>query len=507
MQTPSTAKIVKNSPRPRIVFAVVLAILVVAGYLIASQAVYGLGFPLDDAWIHQTYARNLAFFGEWSFIPGQPSAGSTAPLWSMLLSMGYLVRLNPYIWTYLLGAAALAALVLTGEMWSRSLSSDVKTAIPWAGLFLAGEWHLGWAAASGMETILFALAILLVFYLLRTREKGWLPGLVIGLSIWIRPDGVTLLGPAIFQVLLDEKTWRERLVKGGEVLLPVALLSAAYLGFTHAVSGSWLPNTFFAKQAEYAVYQQNPLYERFFSLFVLPLIGAGLFLLPGFVFTAWKAIQRRHWNVLGAILWWLGYTLVYAVRLPVTYQHGRYLIPAMAVYFVIGLTGTLDMTRDLKLEKRINLKTLEKRKRWARLAAMEWIAGLTVLWGVMIFVGAMTYAQDVAIIDTEMVNTAQWVAANTPENAVIAAHDIGALGYYGKRKILDLAGLVTPEVIPFIRDEKKLADYLNENRAAYLMTFPGWYPGLVKDLSPIYQSNGKFSPAAGGENMAVYLWK
>ncbi len=493
--------------KPRVYFAVLLAFLVAGGYIIASQAVYGIGFPLDDAWIHQTYARNLALYREWAFIPGQPSAGSTAPLWSMLLSIGYFVRLNPFAWTFILGAAGLAGLAVTGEMWSQSIFQEIKGVVPWVGLFLAGEWHLGWAAASGMETILFALAILLAFYLLRAREKGWLAGVVIGLSVWIRPDGVTLLGPALFQALLEGKAWRERAVKAGEVLLPAAVLCAGYLAFNQAISHTWLPNTFFAKQAEYAVYQQNPIFERIFSLITLPLIGAGLFLLPGFIFAGWRAYRSRNWNVIGAILWWLGYTLVYAFRLPVTYQHGRYLIPAMAVYFVLGLVGVLDMTRNLHLEKRINLNVLGRRTRWARLAAIEWVAGLTVLWAVMIAVGAMTYAQDVAIIDTEMVNTAKWVAGNTPENAVIAAHDIGALGYFGNRKILDLAGLVSPEVIPFIRDEKQLANYLHHNGAGYLMTFPGWYPELTKNIPLVYQSEGKFSPASGGENMAIYLWK
>ena len=58
-------------------------------YLAYSAFESGLGFPLDDAWIHQTFARNLAYYGEWSFIVGQNSGASTGPLWGMLLAVLY----------------------------------------------------------------------------------------------------------------------------------------------------------------------------------------------------------------------------------------------------------------------------------------------------------------------------------------------------------------------------------------------------------------------------------
>jgi hypothetical protein len=35
---------------------------------------------------------------------------------------------------------------------------------------------------------------------------------------------------------------------------------------------------------------------------------------------------------------------------------------------------------------------------------------------------------DVAVIESEMVNTAKWVAESTEPDALVAAHDIGALG-------------------------------------------------------------------------------
>jgi len=120
--------------------------------------------------------------------------------------------------------------------------------------------------------------------------------------------------------------------------------------------------------------------------------------------------------------------------------------------------------------------------------------------------GALSYGQDVAIIESEMVDTAVWVAENTNSNGLVAAHDIGALGYFGKRKLLDLAGLISPDVIPFIRDEKRLASYLDQRKTEYLVTFPNWYPSLIHCATLLHRSDENFSRRQGGENMAVYQW-
>jgi hypothetical protein len=119
--------------------------------------------------------------------------------------------------------------------------------------------------------------------------------------------------------------------------------------------------------------------------------------------------------------------------------------------------------------------------------------------------GINAYRTDTAIIESEMVDTAVWVEKNTPPDALIAAHDIGALGYFGKRELVDLAGLISPEVIPFIRDEEKLDAYIHERGVEYLVTFPGWYPNLIRDKTLLYSSQAQFSPAAGGENMQVFF--
>ena len=159
--------------------AVVLAI---SGYLLACQTAAGLGYPLDDAWIHQTYARNLIRYGEWSFIPGHPSGGSTAPLWSALIAPAYLLGSSGFGWTMLLGGLGLLGLGWFGQRIFDAINEGNLSLFPWAGFLLVFEWHMIWAAASGMETILYAAAILFVFWRLAAqKEKGWLgPVMVVG---------------------------------------------------------------------------------------------------------------------------------------------------------------------------------------------------------------------------------------------------------------------------------------------------------------------------------------
>jgi hypothetical protein len=491
----------------RLVLLALLAALSLGGYLFASHLVYRLGFPLDDAWIHQTYARNLGLHGEWAFLPGQPSAGSTAPLWSALLAIGHALRLGPYLWTYLLGGLVLWAIAVVGVRAFLSLHNSLngggepfvivggRLSALGVGLFLALEWHLVWAAASGMETALFALFALAALKMLVDERSNWIGlGLLVGLSTWVRPDGITLLGPALLALVLKEGNWCTRFQSGLRLGTGAVLVFAPYLLFNRALSGNWWPNTFFAKQAEYAILLQVPLWKRFLSELFLPLIGPGALLAPGFVLMVIKAARRRAWAVLAAALWVVGYLLLYAMRLPVTYQHGRYGMPVMPAYFVFSLAGMAGWLR------------LKSERMWERVVSRAWIASLGLVTLAFWFIGARTYAYDVAIIESEMVTTAQWVAENTQPQALVAAHDIGALGYFGERPLLDLAGLVSPEVIPFIRNEAQLDAYLDQRHANYLVTFPGWYPQLVQRGVLIFTTGGIFSPMQGGENMAVYRW-
>jgi len=486
----------RKSLPARDVWILALASAVAVGiYLLVSGLNLRVGFPLDDAWIHQTYARNFAAWGQWSFWEGQSSGGSTSPLWSALLALGYWLKIPYFFWTFLLGGSLLFGIAFLGEGFLRKTLSAYQPAFPVAGLFLIGEWHLLWAAVSGMETLLYAFLVLLVLTLLAQGERNYfLFGALIGVSVWVRPGGVTLLGPVAVVILFSERDVRKILRAFFNLTLSFGIILSFYLFFNLLVTGTPYPNTFYAKQAEYALLcELTPLWTRFLAEVQLPLIGAGALLLPAVLFYGWQALRRHDVATLVSGIWFLGYAAIYAWKLPVTYQHGRYMMPAMPIYFLWGLGGLFPLLAKLKTTS------------WGRVGALVWQISLTLVWLAFFGLGAKSYAEDVAFIENEMVATARWVAENLPPDALIAAHDIGALGYFDGRELVDLAGLVSPDVISFLRNEEKLADYLDERQVNYLIVFPSWYNTLSEGLPLVYNTEN-LSPSASSKTMTVYEW-
>jgi hypothetical protein len=477
---------------------VLLAAAIAAGagvYLLASAFTYRLGFPLDDSWIHATFARNLVVHGEWAFQVGRLSAGSTSPLWTLLLTPGYLLNLAPLWWSFLLGSAALLGLCITVEITARSVIQAYRPSLPWIGLFFAAEWHMLWAAVSGMETLLHTMLATAILGLLMRGSRRYLGiGLLTGMSVWVRPDGLTLAGPCLLTILLVETKRPDRWRGVTAYLMGMGSFFLPYLAFNLALAGTPMPNTFYAKQAEYAAWQARPFLYRAGVTLAQLATGAAALLLPAAVGYVIHASRRRNVPIIAAAAWCFLYMLLYVLRLP-AYQHARYLMPAMPVLLLLGLFGFLRAQESKHLE----------RSRWVFERA--WKSAVALLTAGFFVLGARAYGQDVGLIESEMVNTAKWVSQNVPPDAVVAAHDVGALGYFDEHPLLDLAGLVSPEVLPFIRDEAKLSAFLDQRHASYLVAFPSLYPKLAEVSKPVYSSGGRFAPASGEQNMTVYCWR
>lgn len=494
--------------RELILFLIALGSALV--YLAQSYLRGNGGFALDDAWIHQVYARNLGTNGEFAFFTGQPSAGSTSPLWSILLALGYFLQVDFRFWAYLLGIlllglGALIAKRIAERLIRQEADSVYSYPVPWlVALFLLFEWHLVWGSVSGMEIPLFVLLALVLMDEVLGSARAWLLGLLAGLLTLTRPEGLVLAAlaglPLVVRALnACARDWRasHSLRSLLALLVPLAyglcflVLMVPYLVFNYWVSGTVLPNTFYAKNVEYAVLlERTPFLLRWLQLFAVPWVGAQVLLLPGYLYIAAILAKQRQWSALIPWAWTALLPALYALRLPVSYQHGRYEMPVIPFLVLYGMWGTAALLS--RIPNRI------VRASWT----MSTVTLLVVFW----YVGADAYATDVAIVDCEMVQTAQWVSANASPNDVVAAHDIGALGYYYKRPVLDLAGLVTPDVIPFMRDEGRLREWLDSRKATFAVFFPDWYPRLAADpgLSPVHSSNCPAALQAGGTDMVIY---
>jgi hypothetical protein len=397
-----------------------------------------------------------------------------------------------------------------------------------------------WAATSGMETVLFAalgLQLVVLYDRLISENRSrkgakaqrgvgnldkvssrlraiFILGLLAGLLILTRPEGLGLLLLVLAGLLVAARNGKERVQQTAVFILAAVLPLIPYFAFNLSSSGTLWPNTFYAKQAEYAFLWERPLPARFLQLLYHSLggpaeglrgvSGVHLLLLPGLIIGGWLAVrhdwQQKRLLYTLPLLWAGGHILLYAWRLPVTYQHGRYLWAAVPVWTLFGLAGWQELSTLIQ-------SRLAGVKQFQFVWRMVTMLTFALLLLAFLFIGAQVYVFDVGVINGEMVAAARWLEANTPPNALIAAHDIGAIGYFAERPLLDLAGLISPQVIELLSDEQRLSEYVVESSASYLVTAPGWpYPTLTNSPQAelLFETNYGPTLEQGFNNIAVY---
>ena len=129
------------------------------------------GFPLDDAWIHLQFAKNIGHGLGFSYNPGIQVAGSTAPLWTLVLAIPAVLRLDPIVSAKVIGLLlTIVAALLAGEV-ARWLSGS-RVAGLYTALVLALSPRMTWGSLSGMEVGLYtALESGLLAYLRALEER------------------------------------------------------------------------------------------------------------------------------------------------------------------------------------------------------------------------------------------------------------------------------------------------------------------------------------------------
>ena len=391
-----------------------------------------LGMPLDDVYIHCRYSNNLLHGFSYSFNPGETLTADTSPLWVLLIAFGglftthlELVAIGLSIASYLLIAPGIYRM-------SRDVFALSERNARLAGWIAVLCSRLAWSAMSGMETALAALLMLLVVEQhVRDRERKCLwarEAIWLGLALLLRPEFLFVA----FVIAID---WIYAWVKKRAdisrapivILLLIVIASPAFLlplmtsnsliSHSSVVQGarmSWIPNFAYPWFALKVLASNNII---LFLLFI-----TGLCFLHG----------DRKYRIPYFIA--LGLPILQAFVAPQFRQHGRYFFPVFPIVIIIGIAAWNRM-RQIGLIGRI-------------VPVLILLAGVaeTGRWAVI-------EAESARNINDQHLAVVDWLKTNLKPSDTLAMDDIGAIGYYLNRPVIDLTGLVTPAIWPLEHDQ------------------------------------------------------
>jgi hypothetical protein len=427
-----------------ILLAALLTLLIFFAYLMTSRSI-GNGDPLmpvDDAYIHFQYARQIAAGQPYQYNLGlPPTSGATSLLYPYILAVGYslgFTGLSLGIWAMLIGAMALfgALLAVYGQVRAISLPR-------WIGLLgmtvFALNGAVAWHFMSGMETGLMMCFVLWTLYAFIQRQPQLLIVTTTLLAI-TRPEGSMMA--VIAALLFVAEGWRAnrrlRTIHAAIIVIPIAasllqpLLNLALTGSPSAAGNQ--AKSLLSMIPAYPDELLLRIGQNFLRLWRELLIGVGehdiLYVLPLLLIFAgvglvWVARENKRPFLLVLILAWLLIVSLAISTLDTAFWHfKRYQMPLIALLFPLAGWAFGAIRHRL-------FKTLL----------------ITVMLGFSLVSASnffTYYVQNVQSIKAQPLAMARWLMENTPPDAFIAVHDVGLMRYLGERTTIDLVGLTTP---------------------------------------------------------------
>lgn len=503
-----------------------LAVALAAPLALAAVEAYVFGdlegFPLDDSWIHLVFARHLAAGEGLSFNPGERVAGSTAPLWTALLSVLLLLPGSAAVWTKALGVAAQVATVAVAHRLGLRLGlSPPRAAL--AALLVALCDGLVFSAISGMEVNLFTLLGLagLLAHVAEREGVGRPPlsFLLFGLAALARPEGLLLpLLAAVDRTLVARPGGKGLALSAAGARraalgLALAALVVVPVGLAYGqMSGSPLPTTLAAKSSGSAGWvPQLRFLEAIFALLFssqpLPALLAA-----GGAVAALRRLGGPRDRGLLLPMWTCGLPLASAMLSSgqelLIGNFGRYFFPLLPCVVLLGLLALEGVAFD-------RLRTLVAGS-WRLPVGLLFLAALVVPPALRtVRIGGLNLAARANVEDADGA-AAEWLRSHVPADASLGLCDIGLVGYRRPNPVIDLGGIVAPERQRFLarqRAERGLAWpaalrlWLDERRPEYVVVYPKWFPLLEREPSSfpvLHRIAISNNVAMAGDELVVY---
>lgn len=424
----------------------------------------------DDPFITYRYSDNLARGLGFVYNPGERVLSTTTPLYTLLLVVPQLLGFDLPLASMAISSVALAAgglcLFLLGQRLQSPIAGIVAMVLyPLTPLLLP---------TLGAETTLYCALILGGFWAYAS-ERPMLTALLLALAALTRADGVLAAGVVGLHMLVSRKRlpWRA-------LALYAALLAAWYL-FAWGYFGSPLPATLAAKQRQGAMVISSSfaqgLLAQAASYWSQPLLR--LHLIVATIGAVYALGWRRGW--LPLISWGIIYTLAYSA-LGVTRYFWYYGPLAPALFALIGL-GVEALA-----------VLLRSRSRWLAHTATV-VLGLALVWPLAVRLPGMAAAVDKRLAIYRA--TGEWLHDNTPAGASVGTLEVGVIGFYADRPMIDFAGLLQPEVARQIGPTSTYGDLtawaFTRYQPDYLVLRPpapeqlAALPGFQTDCMPVHQ--------------------
>jgi hypothetical protein len=360
---------------------------------------------------------------------------------------------------------------------------------------------------SGMEAPIFVFTLLLSVTLLDHTEAKydlWI-GLVAGLAFLARPEGalVVALGIPLRMVILGVKgEINLRRVGSLLVMMLIALLVVApWVLFCLSTTGYPLPDTIYAK-----VHTTTPLeiaaWNRWWEFFIIQMPHLIIGGIAGFVL--FLKGKPYVWVLPLALMTLYGVAFPYNALL----NNARYLVPVFSFLLIAAIPSVVllvDILFSYIGEFKQNISHHVK-------SSITWIVVAIMLILPMppyYLFQASLFGNSVKNMNDQQVHIGIWLANNTPPDAVYAIHDAGAIRFFSNRTIIDLFGLVSPDIVHGNLNLIETLDYLRAANCNYFVFFDEifeyyWTYLLRNAYHKLYTVYLPDNVISGRDTMSVY---